>query len=53
MMIFKPNNNFKVVGFDLFGSNKVKLKFKYKIDRKVQTLAQPRNNQPKRFIKKV
>jgi len=36
MMIFKPNNNFKVVGFDLFGSNKVKLKFKYKIDKKVQ-----------------
>ncbi len=36
MMIFKPNNNFKVVGFDLFGSSKVKLNFKYKIDKKVQ-----------------
>lgn len=36
MMIFKPNNNFKVVGFDLFGSSKGKLKFKYKIDKKVQ-----------------
>ena len=30
MMIFKPNNNFKVVGFDLFGSNKVKLNLNIK-----------------------
>lgn len=36
MMIFKPNNDFKVVGFDLFGKKKEKLNFKYKIDKKVQ-----------------
>lgn len=36
MMIFKPNNDFKVVGFDLFGKKKEKLNFKYKVDKKVQ-----------------
>ena len=32
MKLFKPNNNFKVVGFDLFGKQKGRLKFKYKSD---------------------
>ena len=36
MKLFKPNNNFKVVGFDLFGKQKGRLKFKYKSDKKVQ-----------------
>ena len=27
MKLFKPNNNFSVVGFDLFGTKKSKLKF--------------------------
>jgi hypothetical protein len=36
MMLFKPNNKFNVVGFDLFNNKKKKLKFKYKIDKKVQ-----------------
>ena len=34
--LFKPNNDFKVVGFDLFENKKNKLKFKYKSDKKVQ-----------------
>ena len=34
MMLFKPNNKFNVVGFDLFKNKKKKLKFKYKIDKK-------------------
>ena len=33
--LFKPNNDFKVIGFDFF-ENKRKLKFKYKSDKKVQ-----------------
>ena len=36
MMIFKPNNNFKVVGFDFFRTKKKNVNFKYKIDKKVQ-----------------
>ena len=36
MMIFKPNNNFKVVGFDFFKTKKKNVNFKYKIDKKVQ-----------------
>ena len=34
LKLFKPNNNFKVVGFDFFGS-KVKTKSKFKTDQKV------------------
>jgi|TARA_B110000438_G_scaffold225368_1_gene219404 hypothetical protein len=34
LKLFKPNNNFKVVGFDFFGK-KVKTKSKYKLDKKV------------------
>ena len=34
LKLFKPNNNFKVVGFDFF-DKKVKTKSKYKLDRKV------------------
>ena len=37
MKLFKPNNNFNVVGFDLFGKKKGKLKFKFKSDKKVQS----------------
>ena len=36
MMIFKPNNNFKVIGFDFFKTKKKNVNFKYKIDKKVQ-----------------
>ncbi len=36
MMLFKPNNQFNVIGFDLFKTKKKKLKFKYNIDKKVQ-----------------
>ena len=34
--LFKPNNDFKVVGFDFFETKKDKLKFKYKSDKKIQ-----------------
>lgn len=37
MKLFKPNNKFKVIGFDLFGNKKKeKLKFKFKKDKNVQ-----------------
>ena len=52
MMIFKPNNNFKVVGFDLFGSKKEKLNFKYKIDKKVQAWHNPGTISQKDLTKK-
>ena len=39
--LFKPNNDFKVVGFDLFEKKKDKLKFKYKSDKKVQAWHNP------------
>ena len=36
MKLFKPNNDFKVVGFDFF-ENKSNPKFKFKLDKKVQS----------------
>ena len=35
LKLFKPNNDFKVIGFDFF-ENKSKTKLKYKLDKKVQ-----------------
>ena len=52
MKIFKPNNNFKVVGFDLFGSKDKKLKFKYKIDKKVQAWHNSGTISQKNLLKK-
>ena len=37
LKLFKPNNSFKVIGFDFF-ENKSKPKFKYKSDKKVLAL---------------
>lgn len=51
MRLFKPNNNFNVVGFDLFGSKK-KVKFKYKLDKKVQNWHKPNTINKKEIIKK-
>lgn len=51
MRLFKPNNNFNVVGFDLFGSNK-RVKFKYKLDKKVQNWHKPKTINQKEIIKK-
>tara|TARA_Y100000768_G_scaffold115958_1_gene85613 strand:+ start:880 stop:1524 length:645 start_codon:yes stop_codon:yes gene_type:complete len=51
MRLFKPNNNFNVVGFDLFGSKK-KVKFKYKLDKKVQYWHKPNTIKEKDIIKK-
>ncbi len=52
MLLFKPNNNYKVVGFDLFGSKKRKLKFKYKIDKKVQSWHSSKTINQKELSKK-
>ena len=51
MRLFKPNNNFNVVGFDLFGSNK-RIKFKYKLDKKVQNWHKSKTINQKEIIKK-
>ena len=51
MRLFKPNNNFNVVGFDLFGSKK-RVKFKYKLDKKVQNWHKPNTINQKEIIKK-
>ena len=52
MRLFKPNNNFNVVGFDLFGSKK-RVKFKYKLDKKVQNWHKPNTINQKEIIKNV
>lgn len=51
MQIFKPNNEFKVVGFDFFGSSKKK-KFKYKIDKEEQERHNSGTIAQKELIKK-
>ena len=51
MKLFKPNNNFKVVGFDLFGTKSSKLKFKYKQDKKVQAWHNSETINPDEIIK--
>ena len=51
MKLFKPNNNFNVVGFDLFGGKKGKLKFKYKLDKKVQSWHIPGTSSQEAIIK--
>ena len=51
MRLFKPNNNFNVVGLDLFGSKK-RVKFKYKLDKKVQNWHKPNTINQKEIIKK-
>ena len=51
MKLFKPNNNFKVVGFDFFGE-KEKIKFKYKQDKKVQAWHDPGTISQKEIIDK-
>ena len=52
MMLFKPNNKFNVVGFDLFDTKKNNLKFKYKIDKKVQAWHSSRTIQEKEIFKR-
>ena len=52
MMLFKPNNKFNVVGFDLFDTKRKKLKFKYKIDKKVQAWHSSRTIQEKEIFKR-
>ena len=52
MKLVKPNNNFSVVGFDLFGTKKSKLKFKYKQDKKVQAWHNPNTISQKELIQK-
>lgn len=52
MMLFKPNNKFNVVGFDLFKNKKKKLKFKYKIDKKVQAWHVPGTIKESEILKK-
>ena len=52
MKLFKPNNNFQVVGFDMFGTKNKKLKFKYRLDKKVQSWHVSGTIKPKDLIKK-
>lgn len=52
MKLFKPNNNFKVVGFDFFGEKKKKKKFKYKQDKKIQAWHNPGTISQKEIIDK-
>jgi hypothetical protein len=52
MRLFKPNNDYKVVGFDLFDSKKKKLNFKYKLDKKIQAWHNAETIDRKELIKK-